>query len=177
MTAQMILENAARLGVTIEREGDDLRLKPSENITPELRATVKAHKGELVAYLNPSAPGTPSKPETSEKVFRGLYGQREQKVFSKAGVDPENFPLCAVLKANFPDAKLLSLRSEVESVRLQAARIIRKARKYDSLKAIILRDAWRERVSICVIDGGMTEAEAELVALDELMLIDTKQIS
>jgi hypothetical protein len=33
---------------------------------------------------------------------------------------------------------------------------------------VALRDAWRERVLICTTDGGVSEADAESIALAEL---------
>jgi len=33
---------------------------------------------------------------------------------------------------------------------------------------VAMRDAWRERLAVCTIDGGLTEDHAEQVALDEL---------
>jgi len=53
-------------------------------------------------------------------------------------------------------------------VRDQAAALIRQARKYDRDLAVTLRDRWRERVAACTHDGGLSEAEAEKVALAEL---------
>ena len=49
--------------------------------------------------------------------------------------------------------------------RAEAARMIRSARQAgDRDLAVTLRDAWRERVAICEIEGGLTPEEAEKVA-------------
>lgn len=53
--------------------------------------------------------------------------------------------------------------------RCQAARLIRSARReghHD--QAIALRDAWRERIAFCTVDGGMVQEAAERVAASEL---------
>ena len=52
----------------------------------------------------------------------------------------------------------------------QAARLIREARRNasDDGKAVALRDAWRERLAICTMDGDLSVEEAERVALHEL---------
>ena len=55
------------------------------------------------------------------------------------------------------------------SARRRAADLIRQARReghHDH--AIALRDAWHERIAVCMIDGGMTQEAAEQVALSEL---------
>jgi hypothetical protein len=35
-------------------------------------------------------------------------------------------------------------------------------------RAIALGDAWRERIAICIVDGGLGIAEAEMVASEEI---------
>ena len=55
------------------------------------------------------------------------------------------------------------------SPRRHAARVIREARRVgDRDRAVSLRDGWRERVAICMIDGGLSEREAEQVAVGEV---------
>lgn len=53
-------------------------------------------------------------------------------------------------------------------LRRRAAEQVRRARRQSAGEAITLRDAWRERMAACTIDGGLTEAFAERVAWDEL---------
>ena len=48
------------------------------------------------------------------------------------------------------------------------ARLIRDARYSDRGLAGDLREAWGERVAICTIDGGLTEGQAEVVALGQV---------
>ena len=50
--------------------------------------------------------------------------------------------------------------------------MIREARGADPNQAVALRDAWRERLAICTIDGGVPEADAERIALAELEVLD-----
>lgn len=52
--------------------------------------------------------------------------------------------------------------------RRQAAYLIRNARQRDPGQAVALRDAWRERMTVCIIDGNLSEDQAEQVALAEL---------
>jgi len=60
-------------------------------------------------------------------------------------------------------------REQVTTVRIQVAGLIRDARRCsDRGFAVALRDAWRERVAICEIDGGLPLERTESVALDEL---------
>jgi hypothetical protein len=53
-------------------------------------------------------------------------------------------------------------------LRRHVAGLIRQARRTRPDLAVSLRDAWRERLAVCAIDGGLTEDHAEQVALDEL---------
>ena len=56
-----------------------------------------------------------------------------------------------------------------ESLRHKAACLIRAARRAGNPDlAVDLRDRWHERVAICVVDGGLSEKDAERVALEEL---------
>ena len=53
-----------------------------------------------------------------------------------------------------------------------AARLIRDARRGgDDGRAVALRDAWRERLAICTMDGNLPVRDAEGVALNELRSI------
>ncbi len=57
----------------------------------------------------------------------------------------------------------------VTGPRVEAARMIRQARQTSNRDlAVALRDAWRERVAICEIDGGLSQEVAEAVAKKEL---------
>ena len=56
-----------------------------------------------------------------------------------------------------------------ETPRDKAARLIREARRNGSHEfAAVLRDAWRERVAICEIDGGLSVEAGEAVAEKEI---------
>jgi hypothetical protein len=76
------------------------------------------------------------------------------------------------IKAAFVDAggaTLEELEPELTWNRNQAAQLIRKERRNGARgRAISLRDAWRELLAICEIDGGLTPEDATRVALHEL---------
>lgn len=50
----------------------------------------------------------------------------------------------------------------------QAARLLRQVRCSDPTCAAALRDAWHERVAICTVEAGLTDAETEKIAADDL---------
>jgi hypothetical protein len=53
--------------------------------------------------------------------------------------------------------------------RARTAAAIQHARRCGQRQqAIALRDAWAERMAICIIAGGLSEAEAERIAADEV---------
>jgi hypothetical protein len=51
MTALSVLTQARAAGLTLRPAGDRIRFKPVENMTPELLAEVREHKGELLDLL------------------------------------------------------------------------------------------------------------------------------
>ena len=59
----------------------------------------------------------------------------------------------------------------VNDASAEADRLIRQVERTDPDLATTLRDAWRERVAICTMDGGLSPATAVAVALDELRTI------
>ena len=63
-------------------------------------------------------------------------------------------------------AILLAVRRRLtQTPRSRAAKLIREARRDGNRElAAILRDAWRERIAICEIDGGLSTEAAEEVA-------------
>lgn len=66
-----------------------------------------------------------------------------------------------------PKAKITA--DLADRVRRHKAEVVR-AIRLDRLAALDdnRRDAWEERVAICIIDGGMSEADAEEVAWREM---------
>ncbi len=64
---------------------------------------------------------------------------------------------------------ILAPADGLSSARDETARLIRDARRGgDNGRAAALRDAWRERMAICTMDGAISLADAERIALDEL---------
>jgi len=51
MTAAQLIDDLARLGITIEAHGDRLRFAPMSVVTSVLLRRLKAHKAELLALL------------------------------------------------------------------------------------------------------------------------------
>ncbi len=67
---------------------------------------------------------------------------------------------------------ILAAADGLSPARDEAARLIRDARRGgDNGRAAALRDAWRERLASCTIDGELPQADAEAIALDELRSI------
>ncbi|QHE86520.1 hypothetical protein [Hydrogenophaga sp. BPS33] len=51
MTSAELCQAIYAAGMTVRADGDALVVKPAERLTPELRATVLAHKPELLDFL------------------------------------------------------------------------------------------------------------------------------
>src|SRR5215217_3476161 len=59
MSAVELLTECALHGIRLEAEGNTLRYHATEGtLTPELRERIKAHKSELLTYLNKEAANT-----------------------------------------------------------------------------------------------------------------------
>ncbi len=57
--------------------------------------------------------------------------------------------------------------------RRYAARLIRQARQDgDRDRAVAMRDCWRERVTICTIDGGLPTVDAQRFAHEEVRALN-----
>ena len=51
MTAETLIQDCARRGVTLEPYGELLLVTPEESVTPELVEELRAHKREILASL------------------------------------------------------------------------------------------------------------------------------
>ena len=191
-----ILAIVARSGIVLEPRGDKLRYHPRSAMTQELAARIKANKAELLALLQRNDPLTAtdktptlqrpnSRHGTKSGVLsvlsvseqgKGLWCEEELSLLAHAEKTPLDLPLVAAVKDSFADmgATVVSVKvahRQGGAARSRVARMIREARGANPNQAVALRDAWRERLAICTIDGGMSEAEAEKIALAELEVL------
>ena len=191
-----ILAIVARLGIVLEPRGDKLRYHPRSAMTQELAARIKANKAELLALLQrddaliatdrtptPQRPNSPHGTESGvlsvlsvSEQGKGLWCEEELELLAHAEKTPLDLPLVAAVKDSFADmgATLVSVEmvhGQGGATRSRVARLIREARGANPSGAMALRDAWRERLAICTIDGGMPEADAERIALAELEVL------
>lgn len=174
-------------GVRIQRRGYRIRIGPRSKITPAIRARVENMKPFLLEYLhdessdgmNEGCPaevpkGVSSVMSVSEPTVQ--WDRDELIAMGRAGIAVDEIPLAAEIKQHFTDlgARVVAARRSgprVCGARHRAALLIRAARRQGSARAIELRDAWRERLAICSIDGGLPTHEAEQIALIELLEI------
>ncbi len=70
-TADLLADLTGR-GIELRAEGGRLRFRPVAAMTPELAERVKAHKGELLALLNPSSMAEPSETHADREIRRFL---------------------------------------------------------------------------------------------------------
>ena len=126
-----------------------------------------------------------SEPPERPKLGRGLWSEDELSMLARAapGLTPADLPLVSAVKDAFADvsgggATVVSVESAHGRggwTRRRAAELIREARHRGNMgrtcEAVAMRDAWRERLAVCTIDGGLTEDHAEQVALNELETI------
>ena len=108
---------------------------------------------------------------------KGLWCEEELELLAHAEKTPSDLPLAAAVKDSFADVGVTVVSVELAHgqggvSRSRVARMIREARGAAPNQAVVLRDAWRERLAICTIDGGVPEADAERIALAELEVLD-----
>ena len=192
-----ILAIVARSGIVLEPRGDKLRYHPRSAMTQELAARIKANKAELLALLQRNDPLTATdKTPTPQRANsphgtrsgvlsvlsvseqgKGLWCEEELGLLAHAEKTPSDLPLAAAVKDSFADVGVTVVSVELAHgqggvSRSRVARMIREVRGAAPYQAVALRDAWRERLAICTIDGGMSEADAERIALAELEVLD-----
>lgn len=193
-----ILADVARRGITLQAEAGKIRFRPRSAMTPDLAQRIKTHRPALLALLsNPGIPGADTTPpdvtaiapreaesgvssvvSVSDRVRagRGLWSEDELAMLARAGTTPADLPLVSAVKDAFAGATVVSVESAHGRggwTRRRAAELIRDARRHgirgQAGEAVTMRDAWRKRLAVCTIDGGLTEDHAEQVALDELV--------
>ena len=71
MTADVLIAEVAQLGITLWAESGKLRFRPKTAMTPELAASLKVNRNEVLRALasTPAMPGTVSRQR--ESVLRG----------------------------------------------------------------------------------------------------------
>ena len=142
--------------------------------------TTPAHDGQTP----PDGPALPvvsvsstSEQQSGETPTPGLWSEDELALLARAGMTPADMPLLVEAKAAFADigATVVSVETPDEpepasqpSPQDRAERLIREAAIDSPTLAATIRDAWDERLAICTIDGHLSEAQAEHVALAEL---------
>ena len=137
-------------------------------MTPGLAERLRAHKIELLRLL--SAGDT----TTTRHAKPATFEDTERRILLDAGLDVTLLPLTTSVKQTFADlgggVTVCGVKRDPACCpRRQAANLIRQAhRTGDRSRAVMLRDAWDERIAICTIDGGLSEAEAARIALAEL---------
>lgn len=184
-TVADLLAELDALGVQLKADANGLRFRPRDKVGPELLDRLRVHKADLLATLGrppltpepasapASAPGCPesrAEPEDPPHVRRAL---------ERAG--PDLMATVAELRRVFAPLGGLTIESiapDPSWSRQRAAQAILRARRCGRPEsALDLRDRWRERVAICLADGGLSEREAERIAADEVEGLDKCQYS
>lgn len=161
----LLLVELARRGIELRAAGDRLRYRPRSAMTPDLADRLTAHRGDLLAIL---AAADLAVSDTAAPA--PTYTPQERRLLA----DCPAAALAAVnaAKRTFAPLGRVTVQAVVpfkSAARDGAARLIRDARcGGDVGRAVALREAWRERLAICTVDGDLSIRDAEAVALDEL---------
>lgn len=190
-----ILADVAWRGITLQAKAGKIRFRPRSAMTPDLAQRIKARRPALLALLSDTTPpaAAPTGPDERESgvssvvsvsepperttAGRGLWSEDELAMLARAGTTPADLPLVSAVKDAFADCGATVVSVDAAHgrggwTRRRAAELIRDARRHEirgrAGEAVAMRDAWRERLAVCTIDGGLTEDHVEQVALDEL---------
>ncbi len=161
----LLLVELARRGIELRAAGDRLRYRPRSAMTPGLAERLAAHRGDLLAILTAAdlAAGDTAAPVPT-------YTPQERRLLD--GCPAAALAAVNAAKRTFAPLGGVTVQAVVtfkSAARDGAARLIRDARRSgDGGRAVALRDAWRERLAVCTVDGDLSIRDAEAVALDEL---------
>ena len=162
----ILLVQLARQGIELQAAGDRLRYRPRSAMTPDLAERLKALRDDLLAALR----ACDAEADPDMVTPTATYMAEERRMLADA--TPRLRATLDAVKATFADtggATMLDVRPDLTWPRRRAARLIRAARRAgDHNRGVAMRDAWRERVAICQIDGVLALTEAERVAIAEL---------
>lgn len=164
----LLLVELARRGIELRAAGDRLRYRPRSAMTPGLAERLAAHRGDLLAILTAAdlAAGDTAAPVPT-------YTPQERRLLD--GCPAAALATLDAAKRAFAPLGGATVEAVIpfkSAARDGAARLIRDARRGgDAERAVTLRDAWRERLAICTVDGGIPLADAEPLALDELRTV------
>lgn len=194
---QAILAEADRRGLKLQAYDGRLRYSPHSAMTPDLAAHLKAHKPALLNLLARSAA---DRTEPTDAVITGdhietgvlsvvsvseageppeaLWSEDELAILARSGTSVTDLPLVSAVKSAFAGigATVVSVESKYGRggwTRRQAAKLIRRARGRSPAEGVFMRCVWAERLAICMIDGELSEGEAERIALSDLEKINS----
>lgn len=187
-----VLAEVDRRGITLQVHDGKLRYRPHSAMSPDLAKHLKAHEPALLILL---ARSVADKTEPADEVNEGgrtesgvlsvvsvsgdrrvgetLWSEDELAIFERAGTSPAELPLVTAVKSAFADlgATVVSVEEKYGRggwTRRRVAELIRCARGRSPAEAVALRTTWMERMGICINDGGLTEDQAEHIALSQI---------
>lgn len=162
----VLLVELARRGIEIRAAGDRLRYRPRSAMTPDLADRLTTHRADLLAILAAADDAADRCPAGGAMA----YTPEERRLL--AGCPAATLAAVEAAKRAFAQVGGVTVEAVApfkSAARDDAARLIRDAwRGGDDGRAVALRDAWRERLAICTVDGDLPLRAAERVALDEL---------
>lgn len=141
--AAKLLARCRRSGIELRRHGEALGISAEFEIGEAMLGMLRELKPQLLALLEDAPPSR----------------------------SPRLEAMLAATAAAFAESGGIEIRRPKGNgwARSGAAMILRRMRRWgDRAAAVAARDAWRERVAIATIDGGLSEVRAEAVALEEL---------
>jgi hypothetical protein len=164
-----LLSDLRSAGVTVEVRGDRLVVNaPASVITEDQRQALRENKPAIIRLLSAKSPFPPrSTPTATNTTTTPSWDAKDRQALAK--LRPGMMATVDLIAGVFGSLCVEAVESDGNTPpRLRAAAVFRRSRRSDRPRSRALRDGWHERLSICTIDGGLDERDAEQIAAMEV---------
>ncbi len=175
--AHTLIVDAMKAGILLIAKGDRLRYKAMRPVPTDLLRQFKVNKPALLDVLGATEEVEAS---TATNDCPAIYSAGGHRLLKAAEMKPGDLSPLESTKEGSLEAVVIDdqlrpqnlgklIKKAPSTTRLDAARHIRQARRAnDRGLSVAMRDAWRERLAICMVEGDLPLEEAQRMALEEL---------
>jgi TubC N-terminal docking domain len=167
--ASALLDDLRAIGVMVEVIGDRLKIDaPAGVITEDQRQALRVSKPAIIKLLTTTTTDAPRSTQTTTATTpASSWDAKDRKALTT--IKPGLRAAVDLIAEVFGSVSIEAIEGDGSmSPRQRAAAAMRQVRQTDRPRARALRDGWRERLAICIVDGGIDEHDAEKIAADEL---------
>jgi hypothetical protein len=164
-----LLRSLRAIGVTVTAQGERLIVDaPANTLTDEHRQALRDCKPAIIKLLTATTTDAPRSTQTATATTpASSWDARDRQALTT--IKPRLRATVNLIADVFGSVSIEAIEGDGSMTpRQRAADVMRQVRQSDRPRSRALRDGWRERMAICVVDGGLDEHGAELVAVAEL---------